>query len=432
MTAGVTAAPVDAAARAVLQRRTLRVLTVGQILGAASTGAAVTVGAFVIQDILGEDTPWGGVATASVTLGTAFMAQALSRVMRRHGRRPGLQLGYTLASIGGLFAAVGAQRSWLPAFVVGLFLFGTGQATNLLARYAAADLAEPDARSRAIGRVVFASTFGAVFGPILIGPAEYVGETWLGLARYTGPWLFSCAFFLLAMVNAALRLRPDPLVVAGGTVSADAPDGKAPQLREAFGVIVRSPSARIALGAMIVSQAAMVGVMTMTPVHMRLHGHETLSQYVVSLHIAGMYALSPLIGRYADRRGRIPAILTGAVILMAATVLAALAGEAELLLFPALWGLGLGWNYCLIGGSTLLTESVPLRDRVGVQGSADLLMSLCGGLAGLSSGLVHHAVGYHMLANAATLAAGGLLVVTYRAARRLPRPSAEIALEPAA
>jgi MFS family permease len=360
------------------------------------------------------------------------MAQALSRVMRRRGRRPGLQLGYTLASIGGLFAALGAQQLWLPAFIIGLFLFGTGQATNLLARYAAADLAEPDARSRAIGRVVFASAFGAVFGPILIGPAEYVGETWFGLERYTGPWLFSCAFFFLAMVNAAVRLRPDPLVVAGGTIDPDAPDAKTPQLREALRVIARTPGARIALGAMVVSQAAMVGVMTMTPVHMRLHGHETLSQYVVSLHIAGMYAMSPLIGRYADRRGRIPAIVTGAAILMSATVLAALAGEAELLLFPALWGLGLGWNFALIGGSSLLTESVPLRERVAVQGSADLLMSLCGGLAGLSAGFVHHAVGYHMLANAATLGAGGLLVVTYRAARRLPSPNTEIALEPAA
>jgi MFS family permease len=417
--------------RAALQRRTLRVLTVGQIFGAASTGAAVTVGAFVIQDMLGEDTPWGGIATACVTLGMAFMAQTLSRVMRRRGRRPGLQLGYTLAAIGGLLAAVGAERLWLPAFVVGLFLFGTGQASNLLARYAAADLAEPDARSRAIGRVIFASTFGAVFGPILIGPAEYVGEAWLGLGRYTGPWLFSSAFFCLAMANVALRLRPDPLVVAGGTVGPDDAGSRSPPLRNALGVVVRTPRARIALASMVVSQAAMVGVMTMTPVHMRLHGHETLSQYVVSLHIAGMYALSPLIGRYADRRGRLPAIILGAAILMASTVLAALAGELELLLFPALWALGLGWNFGLIGGSSLLTESVPIHDRVAVQGSADLLMSLCGGIAGFASGFVHHAVGYHMLANLASVAAGGLLVVTYRASRRMPREAPEVALEPA-
>ena len=196
--------------RAALQRRVLRVLTGGQIVGAAALGAAVTVGAFVVQDILGDETPFGGIATATFTTGTACMAQVLSRLMWRRGRRPGLQLGYGLATVGGVTAAIGAERGVLAVFLAGLFLFGSGQASNLLARYAATDLADPEHRSRAMSRVVFASTFGAVFGPLLIAPAQRAGEVWFGLDRYTGPWLLGALCFALAMVNtvAAPQARP--------------------------------------------------------------------------------------------------------------------------------------------------------------------------------------------------------------------------------
>ncbi|NDD62113.1 MAG: MFS transporter, partial [Actinobacteria bacterium] len=140
----------------------MRVLVGGQVIGAAALGASVTVGAFVIQDILGAQTPLGGLASATVTMGTAFMSQMLSRVMMKHGRRVGLQSGYVLAATGGVVAAVGVEKLSLVWFIAGLFLFGSGQASNLLARYAATDLALPDERSRAMSRVVFASTFGAV------------------------------------------------------------------------------------------------------------------------------------------------------------------------------------------------------------------------------------------------------------------------------
>src|SRR5262245_14148619 len=191
-----------------------------------------------------------------------------------------------MAAIGGVIAAVGAERRALAVFIVGLFLYGSGQASNLLARYAAADLADPDRRGRAMSRIVFASTFGAVFGPLLIGPAQAAGEAWFGLARYTGPWLLSALCFAGAMLNTALRLRPEPLVGSGGVDRTSVTTGFG--ARHALRVIGVRPNARLALAAMAVSQAAMVAVMTMTPVHMRLHGHEPLSPYVISLHIAGM------------------------------------------------------------------------------------------------------------------------------------------------
>ena len=183
--------------RAALQKRTLRTLMVGQIIGAAALASAVTVGAYVVQDILGDTTPWGGIATATATTGTAVMAQVLSRIMMRRGRRPGLQLGYALATVGAVLAAFGAQHRSLALFMVGLFLFGNGQASNLLARYAATDLAEPHNRARAMSRIIFASTFGAVFGPLLISPAEVAGQDWFGWAKYTGPWYFPASFCLV-------------------------------------------------------------------------------------------------------------------------------------------------------------------------------------------------------------------------------------------
>ena len=381
-------------------------LVSGQVVGAAALGASVTVGAFVVQDILGPETSLGGIATATVTMGTAFMSQVLARLMMRGGRRAGLQTGYVLAALGCFVAVVGVERSSLPWFLGGLFLFGNGQAANLLARYAATDLAEPNQRSFAMSRVVFASTFGAVFGPLLVAPAEWAGREWFGLATYSGPWLASSAFLLLAAANTFVRLRPDPLVVSGATFE--------PQQRMNLVAAVRTAGAtangRLALAAMMISQATMVAVMTMTPVHLRLHGHEVVSPYVVSLHIAGMFAFSPLVGKYTDRYGQVSAIFVGSALLVLASALSSVSGEGNIVLFPSLWLLGVGWNFGLIGGSSLLVESIDESVRVRVQGTADLLMSFCGGLAGFSSGFIRRAIGFHLLAATALALAGCLLI----------------------
>lgn len=391
-----------------IQRRTLRVLTAGQVVGSAALSAAVTVGAFVIQDILGANTPLGGMATATVTVGTAFMAQMLARLMSSRGRRPGLALGYGLALIGGLVAGFGVERSSLAIFMIGLFLFGNGQASNLLSRYTAMDLAEPEHRGKAMSRVLFASTFGAVFGPIVIKPAEVVGEKLFGWNLYTGPWVFSGFFFLFSLLNVWIRLRPDPLVVAG-RVGVD--DG----VRKSFGDVLipirHSRSSRLAIAAMAMSQMTMVAIMTMTPVHLKIHGHEGMSAFIISLHVAGMYAFSPLVGRFSDRFGRRRTIQTGAAILIIASAFSSLAGDSPTLLWPGLILLGLGWNFGIVGGSGLLSESVAADVRVRVQGSADLLMSLCGGIAGFSSGFIRKAVGYNALAMVGMVLTGLLLAL---------------------
>jgi len=398
---------VDVAERAMIQRKVLRVLTAGQIVGSAALSAAVTVGAFVIQDILGQDTALGGMATAMVTVGTAVMAQWLARFMNVNGRRKGLALGYGLALVGGIVAGVGVESSNLVVFLIGLFLFGNGQASNLLSRYAAMDLADPDRRGAAMSRVLFASTFGAVFGPVLIKPAETLGQSLFGWNLYTGPWIFSGLFFSASFVNVMVRLRPDPLEVAGRL---GVTESTSRSLSDITVPLRHSRESRLGLIAMAASQMTMVAVMTMTPVHLKLHGHEDVSAFIISLHIAGMYAFSPLIGRFSDAYGRTRAIQVGAVVLILASVFSSLAGDEPTLLWPGLLLLGVGWNFGLVGGSGLLSESIPAELRVRVQGSADLVMSLCGGVAGFSSGFIRKGIGYNSLAVLGALLTGSLLV----------------------
>ena len=382
-----------------IQKRTLRVLVLGQMAGSAALSAAVTVGAFVIQDMLGQKTPWGGIASATVTVGTALMAQLLSRLMLRQGRRRGLMLGYALALIGGLIAGSGVEIQSLPLFLLGLFLFGNGQSANMLARYAATDLAEVNQRGAAMSRILFASTFGAVLGPVMIKPAEHLGQYLFDWNLYTGPWVFSGLFFITSFVNVAIRLKPDPLIVSGGIISqrSGTTDPESELQPSVVQFLVSSPRTRLAFYGMVVSHVTMVAVMTMTPVHLREHGHETVSAYIISLHIAGMYAFSPLVGKFSDSKGRVNTLLVGCLVLIASTVMSALAGSNPAVFFPSLWLLGIGWSFGLIGASSLLIDSVPIEQRVRVQGAADLAMSLFGGLAGFSSGFIRSSIGFPWL-----------------------------------
>lgn len=380
-----------------LQRKVVRSLVVGQVTAAMALASAVTVGAFVVEDILGDSTPWAGAATATVTVGTAAFSQILARAMTGRTRRAGLQTGYATAALGAVLAALGAERANLAVFLAGLFLYGAGQASNLLSRYAATDLAPADERARSMGRILFASTFGAVFGPVLVVPAQNLGEQ-IGWSTYTGPWAAAAVFLAGACLNVSLTLRPDPLEVLRAVGSPGTTGGPVAGFAPTIRAMAASADARLAIAAMVTAHAAMVSVMTMTPVHLRAHGHEAVSPYVISLHIAGMYVFSPLVGRIGDRRGRRVAIRIGAWLLVAATLLSVVAGDSHALLWPSLWLLGLGWSFALIGGSSLLVDAMPLDIRVRSQGVSDLAMSLCGGAAGFASGFVRDAVGFHALA----------------------------------
>ena len=401
------------------QRRTLNVLRLAVVPGQAAVAGTVAVVSLLASDMLGSDR-LAGLGSASFTLGAAAVSIPLAAFMRRRGRRPGLIAALLIGGVGSAVAATGGQLRWFPLFVLGMFLFGSGQAATLQARYVAADLALEHDRARAIGAIVWIGTLGAVFGPVFTPVEKDVGVR-LGLDEFVGPYLFAGALFLLGAIVYAVLLRPDPLVLVGGTDPNAERTRPIRQVRRSYGVIRESPGAMLGIVAMAGSQAAMVGVMTMTPPHMKDHGHADLSAMVIAVHIVGMFGLAPLVGRFVDRVGAVRAIQLGAIVLGCGTVAAVVAGYVPVMIFIGLFLLGLGWNLGLIGGTTLLTASVPKMARVEAQGTGDLTLSVCGAVAAFGSGFVKQSAGYHILADLATILAATMLAYAWWTRARMTR-----------
>jgi MFS family permease len=408
--------------QAALQRRTLRVLVVAQVLGGAAIGVGAAVSPLLAKDILDGDGTFAGLAFAALTFGAGLGAIPLSRTMARRGRRPGLLRGYAVATGGAALAVVAAEVESFPMLLAGMLLFGAGTAANLLARYAGTDLARPDRRARSLATVVWATTVGAVAGPNLLGPAGRLAES-VDLPRMAGPYLVAMACFAAAALVIGALLRPDPLVAAGG-LSTRSVDGERRSVIDQLAAILRHPAAGAGLITMVVAHGVMVSVMTMTPLHLRDHGGSLeIVGVVISLHIAGMYAFAPLVGAAADRLGHLRVSRAAAVTLVAATVLAAGAGHHHVLIAVALVLLGLGWSMATISGATLLTSAAPIDERARTQGVADMSMGVVAGIGGTVSGIVVGTVGYGALSLVGAVLAGGLLLAL--AARRselLPEP----------
>jgi len=385
-------------------------------LGQAGFIAAAAIIGLLAAEVSGRDL-LAGLPAAAGTLGTAAAASPLALRSKRLGRRPALSLGY-LIGVGGALTVIFAgqlQMFWL--LVLAMPLFGVANASNLQSRFAAADLADDDQRARSIAMVVWVGTIGAVLGPIAAPWANRIGVR-LGMGEWVSPVFLSIIGFSLAAFVVNRFLRPDPLQLAGGVDPETRFENPLRGLSRSWAAIWPRPMARLAIVAMAVSQMAMVAVMTMTPLHMRDHGHADLSTLVISAHVLGMYGMAPLLGRWADKFGRVRMIATGAAILGLGTITAVVAGYLPGLVFAGLFFLGVGWSFALISGSALLTESLPIEERPGAQGLSDVAMSLLGAIAAFSSGFVKETVGYHWLANFATFAAILTLVAVVSLSRR--------------
>ena len=394
--------------RALVQRRTVRTLMTANVFGYAGRSAVAAVAVLLAREMLDSDR-LAGLPAAAAVLGTAIAATPLALRSKRRGRRSGVLIGYLIAMVGASVALVAGQAGVFWLFVLASALFGVGNASNLQNRFTAADLAAEDRRAREISMVVWVGTVGAVVGPALALWVNRVGKGW-GMSEWVSPMVLGIVGFAVAGLIISVFLRPDPLQVAGG-VDPDAPrENPARGFIHSWKAIWPNQMARLAVGAMAVSQMAMVAIMAMTPLHMRDHGHAELSTLVIAAHVFGMFGLAPLIGRWADRHGRIKALKVGAVILGTGAIAAVIAGYVPSLVFIGLFLVGVGWNFAFISGSALLTESLPSSERVGAQGLSDVMMSLFAAIAALSSGFVKSMVGFHWLANFATIAAVLILV----------------------
>ncbi|MFF2924151.1 MFS transporter [Streptomyces celluloflavus] len=391
---GPTAAilPIPDAGQA--QARVLRVLVASQVLSGAGLAAGVTVGALLAQDMLGT-TSLAGLPSALFTAGSALAAVAVGRISQARGRRPGLAAGYLGGAIGSAGVIAAAVLSNPVLLFLALFVYGAGTATNLQARYAGADLAQPNHRARASSTVLVATTVGGVAGPSLAAPTGAFAES-LGIPNLAGPFLLAGVAYALAAIVLTRWLRPDPLLLARTLAEREGANATADTAgtREGRGGVV--PGTLV----MILTQLVMVAIMTMTPVHMHDHGHGTAaSGLVIAIHIGAMYLPSPLTGWLVDRYGRLAIAAASGLTLLAAGVLAALApGDSVALLALALALLGLGWNFGLVAGTAIITDAVPLATRAKTQGMVDVSIALAGATGGMASGIMVAATSYPVLA----------------------------------
>jgi MFS family permease len=404
-----------------VQRRTVGVLSAAVALGGLGVTVGITVGGLLAREVAGSDAAAGLGQTAGV-LGAAVLAVPLARVSDRAGRRAGLAAGYAVAVGGAALTVVAAALSSLPLLLAGLFAFGASTACGLQARYAAADLAAPERRGRALSLVVWATTVGSVLGPNLAAPGADLGRA-LGLPALGGGFAVSAAVFAVVVVGLWLALRPDPLLLARRLRDGAGPAPARPRraTRQALAAVWADPGGRLGVVAVVVSHAVMVGVMVMTPVHMgHAGGHDDgttlrLVGLVISVHVAGMYLFSPLVGLLADRAGRRATVALGGVLLLAAAGIAGTAPpEAAGRLGAGLLLLGLGWSCGLIAGSTLVTESVSADVRPTAQGGTDLLMGLGAAVAGAVGGPLLALGGFGLVAGVSAVLVVPLALVWAR------------------
>jgi MFS family permease len=395
-----------------VQRRTVAVLTVSQAFGGLGISIGIAVASVLAEDVSGSES-LAGLAQTFQVLGTAAASYVLARVMGVRGRRIGLVAGYLAGSCGGLLIVVAGAVGSFSLLLFGALLLGATSASNFQSRYAAADLARPEHRARALSVVVWATTIGAVLGPNLTGPSGDLAGS-VGLPRLTGPFVISVVVVLTASAVVGFFLRPDPLLLARELEGFELGDRKGTSWSRVREVLGDSPAVVAGVLAVSSAHAVMVAVMVMTPLHMD-HGGATLELIglVISAHVLGMFAFAPVVGIAADGFGRPQTLAVGAVVLLAALYLSGTAPMgASWRIGTGLFLLGVGWSLCTVSGSALLTEATPLDARTDVQGAADLVMNFTAACAGALAGVVVDHLGFGSLnAFAAVLVAGVVIAV---------------------
>jgi len=370
-----------------LYKRTLLMVSISQIFGGAGLAAGVTVGALLAQQMLGTDA-FTGLPASLFTLGSAGAALIVGRLSQRFGRRIGLAAGFFTGGLGAIGVVIAAMTNNMILLFASLLIYGAGTATNLQARYAGTDLANNKQRAKAISIAMVSTTFGAVAGPNLVGPMGKFAVS-IGVPALAGPFILSATAFILAGLFLFIMLNPDPLILAKIIES-----NKTHKVDVVHSTQFESMKAKrgIAVGAttMVLTQIVMVAIMTMTPIHMKHHGHG-LNEVgiVIAFHIGSMYLPSLITGILVDKIGRTAMSIASGAILLLAGVLAALApSDSMILLVVALSLLGLGWNFGLISGTAQIVDSTDSTTRAKTQGTVDVFIALAGASGGALSGMI--------------------------------------------
>lgn len=398
-----------------IQAKTVKTLAVGQALGGFGFGSTLSVGAIMATELSGS-AAWSGAAATMSTLGSAFAAIPLANMAARRGRRYALGLGAGLAILGAIGMITAAALRSFPVELIALFLLGSANAVSLQARFAAADIPTNRPKAKDISIVVWATTFGAVIGPNLIAPGESLGVT-LGLPHLAGPFLLTILAQSLSTSVFWFGLKPDPLVLAQ-KIDSEKQNLVRRKFREAIPIVRQKPIAAFAVLSIALSHMVMVSVMSMTPAHLSITGH-SLSDvgFTISLHVAGMYALSPIFGIISDKFGARKTIILGQLILLISLAVSGFGANNFSMVVLGLFLLGLGWSSATVAGSALLSESLDISEKPVVQGLSDSLMNLSGAFGGAVSGTILIVFGFAGL-NAAALIPVILIVFATAYSRR--------------
>lgn len=402
----------------ILQSRTVKVLTTGQILGGFGLGSTLSIGSLLAAELSGSPS-WAGAAATFSTLGAASWAIPMARLANAKGRKVSLATGAGIAILGAILVITSAAIGFFPLLLLALFLLGGGSAAGLQARFAAVDLDSASARStgRDLSTVVWATTIGAVIGPNLFGPGEFLGNL-LGLPSMTGPFLFTIAAQLAAATVFWFGLRPDPLLVAKQLDQAKGGLKPKVSFASAIATLRKYPSALFAVSSIALSHMVMVAVMSMTPLHMHHMGYDlVVVGFTISLHIAGMYAFSPIFGWLSDRLGKVRVVLLGQLIYVFALAIAGFGQHDRALVTIGLFLLGLGWSAATVAASALLATTLPVQEKTNVQGLSDMSMNLAGALGGGFSGAIMASIAFLGLNAAAFIPV--VLIVIFSAITRL-------------
>lgn len=402
-----------------VQKRSVAVLSTGSVLGGVAVAGSVAAGSLIAESVSGSAAA-AGLAQTSGVLGAAVLALPLARIALGRGRRAALATGYGLGALGAVVVVTGAVVRSLPVVLVGAFLVGVASAASYQARYAATDLAAEQHRAVSLSWVVWAGTVGAVLGPNLLSISGQLGMA-LGLPQLAGPYVVAGVCLALTAVVLVVFLRPDPYRLSLRLRADTGETVRQPRLRDGLTHLRTRPRAMLGIGAIAIGHVVMVMVMVMTPVHMA-HVDVTLQVIglVISVHVAGMYALSPVVGWAVDRLGRLPVIALGVGILAAACVISGLAeGSSVVPLAIGLFLLGLGWSCTLIAGSTVVTDEVDPTERPAVQGLSDLVMNAAGAVGGAAAGIIVLVSSYGWLCAAALVPLGVLVVLLLTPACRV-------------
>ncbi|MDR6121619.1 MFS family permease [Bacillus sp. SLBN-46] len=371
-----------------LYRRTLMIVVLSQIFGGAGLAAGITVGALLAQDMLGTDS-FAGLPAGLFTLGSAVAALIVGRLSQRYGRRFGLAAGFLTGGIGAIGVVLSAVTNNVFLLFASLFVYGAGTATNLQARYAGTDLASSTQRATAVSIAMVSTTFGAVAGPNMV---QVMGRFALsiGVPALAGPFILAATAFIFAGLVLLIFLRPDPLLVAQAIAAEKRNGTDNSVVNNPHTLSVNNRGIMVGATIMVLTQMVMIAIMTMTPVHMRHHGHG-LGQVgmVIGIHVAAMYLPSLLTGILVDKIGRtMMAIASGATLLAAGIMGAIVPADSMIGLVIALALLGLGWNFGLISGTAIIIDATTPSTRARTQGSVDVLIALSGASGGALSGMI--------------------------------------------